>query len=283
MTNISLDLSNKLPAEQVDIIRQVLHVSTTHGISLFIVGAQARDLLLQYAYDMSVQRATNDIDFGIVIESWDEYTSLRDALINTERFQPHTTMKRRLIHKTGLIIDLVPFGDVEQPSGKISWPPDFSFVMSTLGFREAYDNSIEVRLAGDLIVKAASLAGLALMKIIAWDNRRFERDAQDFGLIMRQYLDAGNQSRVTGDKAEHSDLLDDNFDYSLASARVLGRDVGKLLSERSMAPVLTILEEQSADTNYYPLVNAMRGSFHDEFDRALAMFESFRKGVLDTC
>ena len=80
MINISLDLSNKLPAEQVNIIRQVVHAAESQGLPLFIVGAQARDLLLQYAYDLSVRRATNDIDFGIVVESWDEFTKLRDSL-----------------------------------------------------------------------------------------------------------------------------------------------------------------------------------------------------------
>jgi predicted nucleotidyltransferase len=60
MINISLDLSNKLPAEQVNIIRQVVHAAESQGLRLFIVGAQARDLLLQYAYDLPAHRATND-------------------------------------------------------------------------------------------------------------------------------------------------------------------------------------------------------------------------------
>ncbi len=40
------------------------------------------------------------------------------------------------------------------------------------------------------------------MKIIAWDDRRFERDAQDIGLIMNHYLDAGNQDRVYSDQGD---------------------------------------------------------------------------------
>jgi predicted nucleotidyltransferase len=281
MINISLDLSNRLPAERVNIIRQVLHVSERLGTDLFIVGAQARDLLLQYAYDLPVHRTTNDIDFGVVIESWNEFTRLREALIGSEKFQSHKTMRQRLIHESGMLIDLVPFGDLEQPSGRIAWPPDFSFVMSTVGFREAYDNSIEVRLADDLMVKVASLAGLALMKIVAWSDRRFERDAQDIGLIMKHYLDAGNQERVIGEGAEYADLLGDNFDYNLASARVLGRDVGKLLSGRSIGTVFAILEEQTGDKNQYPLVNAMLTNFNSDFDTGLGMLESFRQGILD--
>ena len=64
MNNTSLDLSNKLPAEQVSVIRQVVRTAERQRLPLFIVGAQARDLLLQYVYDLKVHRATNDIDFG---------------------------------------------------------------------------------------------------------------------------------------------------------------------------------------------------------------------------
>jgi len=187
MSNISLDLSNKLPAEQVNIIRHVVRAAKRHQLRLFIVGAQARDLLLQYVYDLPVHRATNDIDFGIVVQSWDQFSRLRDVLIASKIFQAQKTMRQRLVHKSGLLIDLVPFGGLEEVRGQISWPPDFSIVMSTVGFREAYNSSVAVRMADDLIVRVASLPGLALMKIVAWDDRRFERDAQDLGLIMRHY------------------------------------------------------------------------------------------------
>lgn len=98
MSNTSLDLSNKLPADQTNIIRQVVHAATSEGLGLFIVGAHARDLLIQYVYDLPVHRATNDIDFGVVVASWDEFTKLRDA----KKFQPHKTMKQRLVYKSGL-------------------------------------------------------------------------------------------------------------------------------------------------------------------------------------
>jgi predicted nucleotidyltransferase len=80
MSNISLDLSSKLPAEQVSIIRQVVRAAENQGLRLFIVGAEARDLLLQHVYNLPVRRATNDIDFGIIIESWDEFTSSETGL-----------------------------------------------------------------------------------------------------------------------------------------------------------------------------------------------------------
>lgn len=146
-------------------------------------------------------------------------------------------MRQRLVHESDLLIDLVPFGGLEEVRGQISWPPDFSIVMSTVGFREAYDHSREVRITDDLIVRVASLSGLAMMKIVAWDERRFERDAQDLGLIMRHYLAAGNEDRIYSEQGDCFDLLNEEFDYNKASARILGRDIGRLVTDISR-PIL---------------------------------------------
>jgi predicted nucleotidyltransferase len=285
MNDISLDLSNKLPAEQVNIIREVVHAAEGQGLRLFIVGAQARDLSLQYAYDLPIQRATNDIDFGVIVESWDEFTRLRDALIASEKFQSHKTMRQRLVHESGLLIDLVPFGDLEKPSGQIAWPPDFAVVMSTVGFREAYDNSIDVRIADDLVVKVASLAGLALMKIVAWDDRRFERDAQDIGMIMKHYLDAGNQDRVYSEKGDSFDLLNEDFDYEKASARMLGRDVGRLTMIDSRPIVERVIAEATEETGAAALSAAMvrdNANYHGDFELGLSMLAELRRGISES-
>ena len=104
---------------------------------------------------------------------------------------------------------------------------------------------MEIRLAPDLIVRVASLAGLALLKIIVWSDRRFERDAQDLGVIMRHYLDAGNQERLYTDGGDSFDLLlDDDFDYEAANARILGRDVGRLLTGESRELIERVLSEK---------------------------------------
>ncbi len=269
MSNTSLDLLNRLPADQENIIRQVVQAANSEDLGLFIVGAQARDLLLQYVYDLPVNRATNDIDFGIVIESWGEFTRLRDSLIATNKFQSHQTLKQRLVHESGLLIDLVPFGGLEEVSGQISWAPDFSIVMSTVGFREAYDNSVEIRIADGLIVRVASLAGLALMKIVAWDDRRFERDAQDLALIMRHYLDAGNQDRIYTEQGDCFDLLNEEFDYERAGARILGRDVGRLLTETSRSIVERVLLQEPDQGNFDALATVMirnSANYYDDYD-----------------
>ncbi|HEY6807074.1 MAG TPA: nucleotidyl transferase AbiEii/AbiGii toxin family protein [Pyrinomonadaceae bacterium] len=281
MTNASLDLSSKVPKEHVDVIRRVVRTATNLSLTnLFIVGAQARDLILQYAYDVPVHRATNDIDFGIIVETWEEFEELREALIANEGFQVHPNQKQRLIHNEGAIIDLVPFGNVEQAKGLIAWPPDFVIEMSTVGFREAYANSIDVRLDEDLVVKVASLAGLALLKLIAWSDRQYERDAQDFALMMRNYLDAGNQDRLYGERGDCFDLLnDEDFDYDRASARVLGRDIGTILSKESRTVIEQVLFAENEAERFAAVMVRNNANYHGDSDMALAMLEALEQGL----
>jgi predicted nucleotidyltransferase len=282
MTPRFLDFSGRLQPYE-DLFRETINVTARLDIPFFVIGAFARDLILNMYYGLAVQRATEDIDCGIQVKSWDQFEQLKASLIRTGLFTQDERQQQRLKYQDRLKIDIAPFGAIEK-EGKIFWPGEET-TMITLGFDEAYKDTLTVRLADDVEIRICSLAGLALMKLIAWNDRRFQyrKDAEDFGLLMLNYLDAGNSQRVIGEGAEYADLLDDNFDYNLASARVLGRDVGKLLSERSIGPVLTILEEQTGDKNQYPLVNAMLSNFHGEFEKALAMLESFRQGVLDVC
>lgn len=194
-------------------------------------------------------------------------------------------MRQQLVHESGLLIDLIPFGDLEEVSGQISWPPDFSFVMRTAGFAEAYDNSVEIRIADDLIVKVASLAGLALMKIVAWDERRFERDAEDLALVMHHYLDAGNQDRIYTDEGDCFDLLDEEFDYERTSARILGRDVGRLLTKTSRLIVERVLSQEPDQANLNALTTVMIANstnYYGDYEMASSMLTELQTGIAET-
>jgi predicted nucleotidyltransferase len=280
MTPRFLDFSGRLQPYE-DLFREIIRVTTELDIAFFVVGAFARDLILNTLYGIAVKRATEDIDCGIQVQSWEQFEQLKASLIETGHFNPDEKQQQRLKYRDQVKIDIAPFGAIEE-NGVIVWP-DEETVMITLGFDEAYKDTITVRLAEDVEISICSLAGLALMKLIAWNDRRFQyrKDAQDLGLLMMTYLDAGNNDRIFGDEAEDGDLLNDDFDYELTSARILGRDVKRLLSERSAAPVGDILDEQTGDRNQYPLVEAMLSNFHGEFEKGLAMLESFRQGVLD--
>lgn len=278
MTPRFLDFSGKLQPYE-DLFREINRITSEHNVEFFVVGAFARDLILTMAHGIKVKRATEDIDCGIQVESWEQFEQLKTALIKTGQFKPDEHHQQRLKYRDQVKIDIVPFGAIEK-DGLITWP-DEETEMVTLGFDEAYRDTIRVRLADDVEITVCTLPGLALMKLIAWNDRRFQyrKDAQDLGLIMLNYLYANNEERLW--EGDGTDLVTDGFDYNLASARLLGRDVGQLLSERSTGPVLKILEAQTGERNEYPLVEAMLDNFHGEFEKGLNMLESFVQGVRD--
>jgi len=190
-----------------------------------LVGAMARDLLLYYAHNIPVIRATEDIDLGFAVADWDDFAALRAALLASTHFGAHGSLIQRFSHRRGHQIDLIPFGGLERPDGSIAWPPRGDEVMTVVGYREALASANDVMLPEDQRVLVVSLPMLAVLKVIAWSERHTtapRQDAVDLLLILRNYLDAGNQQRLY-DEAAH--LLDDgNFDYERAGAWLAGRD-----------------------------------------------------------
>ena len=123
------------------------------------------------------------------------------------------------------------------------------------------------------------------MKIVAWDDRRFERDAQDLGLIMRHYLDAGNQNRVYTEQGDCFDLLNEEFDYEKASARVLGRDVGRLLTDASRPIVARTLSHEADLHHVDALATVMirnMANYYGDYDVAVAMLSELRIGISES-
>jgi predicted nucleotidyltransferase len=129
------------------------------------------------------------------------------------------------------------------------------------------------------------LAGLALMKIIAWTDRRFERDADDLRLILRHYLDAGNQDRIYTEAGDCFDLLNEGFDYYEASARILGRDIGRLLSDTSREVVARGLSQEPAQPGADALAIAMiknKVGYDGDYDVAISMLTELRTGISES-
>ena len=81
----------------------------------------------------------------------------------------------------GRRVDLLPFGGVEQPTHTIAWPPDMHIIMHVAGFSEALQTALLVQVATGLIIRVASLAGLALLKLLAWRDRGLEDHAPPLG------------------------------------------------------------------------------------------------------
>ncbi len=143
MKKNSIDLSDRLDPEFFELAEIITHVTGTLSIPFFLIGAKCRDLILEYLHDIDTIRATGDVDFAVCISNWSHFEELKKALLATEAFNK-TRLFQRLNFKSSLLVDLVPFGPVSGRNKKYSWPSKPGTTMSTIGFEEAYENSIPV-------------------------------------------------------------------------------------------------------------------------------------------
>ena len=286
MTQKLLDLSGKIKGPILEILETISNIAASLNIPFFVVGAAARDIILHYGYGVEIIRATEDIDLGVMVEDWDKFKQLQEAIIGSETFDQGKE-PQRFFYKGKFSVDVVPFGQISKPKDTIKWPGFDGIEMSTLGFKESFDNSILIRLRTDpnFEIRFASLAGLAAMKLISWKDKYPERnkDAKDLKLIMLNYIEAGNFERIY--EGEDSDILEAAAaDYELMSARLLGRDVATIITPESKEYILKILNEETGEQGHYKLAADMRQSpFYssNDFDANLNLLEAFKNGFLD--
>ncbi len=285
MKSILIDLSGKINETSVSILREIQEVSTRMNIPFFVVGATARDIILEHQFDIKPKRATIDIDIGVLIAGWDQFETLKDELIRSARFSP-SKQTQRLIYNDNFPLDIIPFGAIEDENGSISWPPDHEIRMNIAGFQECFQHAVSVKLSSnpELIVKMVSLAGLALLKLISWDDNpeRRRKDAPDLLLIMRHYLDAGNLDRLFD---EGSDIIEaDSYDYDLASARFLGRDIANISSPATKAKLIEILEREANSKQVHKIaLNVIQSDCYrsESYKRVVEHFNALLEGLVE--
>ena len=274
-----IDLSSDLRLQPTaDVVRAVQ--AQAEDMSVLLVGATARDILLTYAHGIPIARGTADIDFALATQNWLRFESVRARLIETGDFTESNT-RHRLMYQNVMPVDIIPFDGVEGATRHIEWPPEHDVAMNVLGYREALQSAERVRLPGGSILSVISLPAFMLVKLIAWSERGRDtpgKDAYDLYLVLGNYLDAGNGQRLYGDAAY---LLDDAFDYNGTGAWLLGADAKAVLNhpgnEQSVAVITNILEPEIDPNGTLRLAAEM-----DRLDpgRALALLQAFYKGFL---
>lgn len=279
MTTTLLDFSRRSElALHADIVADVEAAAVPLGISALIVGAFARDLHLLYAHGIEPQRQTEDLDFALAVRNWSEFEALKQSLISSARFKAAPAAAHRLRYRTGLPVDLVPFGPLETEDRKIAWAPSGDIVMSVFGFKEALAAAHGVVLPGDVRSRVVSLPALALLKLICWEERHAafpRKDAQDLQLILRSYLDAGNEARLWDEFLSWTE--EDDFDSRQAGARMLGHDVSMLLDDAATERVGSLLRTQADAEDPGRLPAEMN---REEPDQARALLSAMHRGLM---
>jgi predicted nucleotidyltransferase len=284
LKNISLDLSKKIDVGIVKLLSDIHTIAVKLGLQFYVIGATARDIILEQGFGISSRRKTQDIDLAIMVEDWKSFDKVDKQLLATGLFVKEGKATHSFRYKKSLRVDVIPFGGVESPKGIIKWPSDREVQMKVMGFQEAFDQSLLVRVAPNLDIRFISLPGLALLKLIAWSERSGEaagKDAADLALLLKNYTDAGNRDRLY---EEHRYLLEaEGHDHNRAGARLLGQDMSRMMSKQTRTEVLGVLRNNAdPEKNDRLIIAVSRQIGMDKYEEAQTLLECLKRGIEET-
>jgi predicted nucleotidyltransferase len=247
------DLNNPLLKE---LLQKLTDYFQSIGADFYIIGATARDIIMSGIHKQASARRTADLDIAIAIKDWDKFEQISKELCCIEGFHKSNKQKQLFWYKRDFKLDIVPFGEVAKADNNIYWPPEELFAMSVVGFTEVANTTLDVSIDNDLTVKVASLPGIFILKLAAFNDRKnaTNKDADDLAFIIENYLEINELRAVE----EHYDIYEaENFNTFTAGATLLGRDIRFILEANgeTINTFIQILENELKLEEESPLIN----------------------------
>jgi predicted nucleotidyltransferase len=211
-----------------DVLKTINTSCEKLGIDFYLLGALARDVW--FKQQQIAASGTKDVDFAVFINETEQFSNLKTVLIEECGYIQSKANQFVLFAPNGFMIDVLPFGAIEVEDGVAVEGEGLAKIKVT-GFKEVYLTAVKpVFIFDDQETKVATLPGIVLLKIIAFDDRPEQRynDPIDCISIIKNYFSI--ESDLIYD--EHNDLFGDpNRELETIAARVIGREMRKPLDQ----------------------------------------------------
>ncbi|MBX3255713.1 MAG: hypothetical protein KF862_16385 [Chitinophagaceae bacterium] len=252
------------------------------GIDFYLVGAVARNVWMSSIHGIAPRRTTADTDFAVLINNKGTYEALKAYLIKEEGFIPSQENAFVLI-KGDAQVDLLPFGAIEDEDSKVTVQGTGYTSVHVPGFKEVYDTDLpELELENGHTFKFATLPGIVLLKLLAWDDRPEARrdDIKDISDILHHYFNMHDNEIWEN----HFDLFDrDDAELIDIAAHVMGRELKKITgsNEKLFKRVEGILQANTADTTNSPIGKIMIEYFGNTVAENVALLKRIWQGLTE--
>jgi predicted nucleotidyltransferase len=249
-------------------------------IDFYLIGALARDTW--FAQKGIRALGTKDVDFAVMISNPEKYLELKQYLVSEENFTESSTNEYVLFDKKGFQIDLLPFGSLEIEGEQII---DKEGLVRTdiSGFREVYEEATqEVSFENKYKFKVSTLAGIVILKFISYDDRPEMRaqDIKDIASILMHYFELETEAIYE----HHANLFtDENDDLNKIAARVLGRQMQKVLNKIELLKdrILSLLKKNTVSSVDSTIALLMQTG-NDTIENNVELLKEILKGATET-
>lgn len=236
----------------IELLRKLTDSFGRMDREFYVIGATARDIIVQQLLDTASTRRTRDLDIAIAIPDWDAFEQIKERLV-ADGFKKSNDMYQRFYYGA-YEVDIVPYGVVAKDDDNIYWPPEEVVAMSVKGFDEVLSEAITVSIDDKFKVKIASLHGLFLLKLNAWldRNAKTSKDAEDMSFILSNYFMANLDREI------HQEVYDwENFDEYIVGGYWLAHDLVTLLNVNQLNYYKEVIEGELAKQEESRLINQM--------------------------
>ena len=265
----------------VELLRKLTDSFNKMDKEFYVIGATARDIIMQQLLDAESKRRTRDLDIAISIPDWNTFEQVKQSLIADGREKSREMQQRFYYGEYEL--DIVPYGVVAKEDDNIYWPPEELIAMSVTGFDEVLSEAITVSIDNEFKVKIASLHGLFLLKFNAWldRNTKTSKDAEDMSFVLSNYFLANLEREI------HQEVYDwENFDDYVVGGYWLAYDIVALLNKEQISYYKEIIEGELAKEEESRLINQMiENSYGLKYetvrDTWQAIVDVFQKAIED--
>lgn len=227
-----------LTKDEAEALQNFMDAIRNHDPQCILVGAGARQVMLDWKHGITDGRATTDWDFAVRVPTWQRFHDLLNRLTQPPagRFE-RTSSEHRVRHRaTRTCVDLIPFGKIANPDGEIVWPSS-RHRMSVLGLEDALRAATPCKL-GETTVRVVPIACLIVLKLFALDDRAASKDLDDIDLVL-----------ANAEHTEFDRILDElgpklasgELDFEDAGPYLLGRDAATLVSAPTLRRANEIL------------------------------------------
>lgn len=241
----------------VELLKKLTDSFNHIGREFYVIGATARDIIIQKLIGTTSGRRTKDLDIAIAIPDWSVFDEIKERLI-ADGFKKSQHMHQRFYYDE-YELDVVPYG-VDKEDDNIYWPPEEDIAMSVKGFNEVLSEAITINIDNEFDIKIASLHGLFLLKLNAWLDRNVEtsKDAEDMSFILSNYFIANLDRNV------HSEVYDwERFDEYIVGGYWIAHDLLRLLTKEQIAYYKNCIETELKKEDESRLFNQIIEHSHD--------------------